>query len=48
MTLTSVVNAQTNVASFTVIIKDACSRAVFATNPVLLSDMTVIMPATGT
>jgi hypothetical protein len=48
MTLTSIVDAQTNVASFIVVIKDACSRAVFATNPVLLSDMTIIMPATGT
>ena len=48
MTLTAVVDAQTTVSSFTVIIKDPCKRAVFQTTPAPLSDMTMNMPSTGT
>ena len=47
MTLTSVVNAQTNVASFTVVIKDPCKRSIFETSTNPLSTMTITMPSGG-
>jgi hypothetical protein len=47
MTLTAQVDSQTATASFTVIIKDPCSRAVFENMPAP-SDMTVTIPDSPT
>jgi hypothetical protein len=48
MTLTAVVDGKTAIASFTVIIKDPCSRAVFLTSPAPLTNMTVTTPSAAT